>query len=269
MRTHELIELAALDALGLLDETESGAFEQAFRASSPAVRRQVRAEQQRAAEFEAALLPFVTPDDDLKAKVLARLAKEKAIEAASGTRSMVHRPGRVVPKVRTSRRVTPLWRAASIGLSIAVVVFGVFAIWVQDNNTKLMDAFVVNDFSDTIGTRQLHDTLFDANTKRVIFAIADSAPGLFEANAVLLMNPDWGQNARFFCSGLSDQQSKGKFALCVVDENDQVIETLEQFESNGRLVSFDVDAKSLNRGRLALFVRSIDGLGAMLMVSKT
>ncbi len=267
MRTNDLIELAALDALGLLDETESAAYERAFQAASPMVRRQVRAEQERAAEFEAALLPYVTPDEDLKAKVLARLAEEKALELASGTRALVHRPGRVVPKVRASRRVTPLWRAASIGLSVAVVVLGVMAIYLQDSNSKLVDAFVVNDFYDKVGTRQLHDTLFDETTERQILQVAADAPASFSADAVLLVNPDWGDTARFFCTGLFERDTPNNYALCVVDENQEVVATIEQFKSDGKLVSFDISTASLSQGRLALFTRTADGLGKLLMIA--
>jgi anti-sigma-K factor RskA len=268
MRTNDLIEMAALDALGLLDESEQAEYEQAFQAASPALRRQIRAEQQRAAEFEASLLPIVEPTESLKSRVLAKFVETKALEEASGTRAVIHRPGRVVPKVRPSRRVSPLWRAASIGLSIAVVVLGVFSLNLQEHNSRLGDAIVVNEFFDKVGTRHLQDTLFDPNTERVILAATDNAPPSFAAEAVLLRNPDW-KNARFFCSNLiGSKGDKSTFALVVIDENDQVIETLEQFESDSRWVSFDVKTQSLGQGRLALFASTKDGLGQMLMVTR-
>ena len=48
MTTHELLELASLDALGLLDADERESFERAFRAAAPAVQAQIRREQLRA-----------------------------------------------------------------------------------------------------------------------------------------------------------------------------------------------------------------------------
>jgi len=268
MRTNDLIEMAALDALGLLDEHEHAEYEQAFQAASPALRRQIRAEQQRAAEFEASLLPIVEPLESLKGRVLARLAEAKALEEASGTRAVVHRPGRVMPKVRPSRRVSPLWRAASIGLSIAVVVLGVFALNLQEYNSELGDAIVVNEFFDKVGTRHLQDTLFDQNIDRMILTATNDAPSSFTAHAVLLMNPDWNK-ARFFCSDLiGDTGDTGTFALVVIDDNNEVIETIETFESDSRLVSFDVNADALSKGRLALFSSTGDGLGKMLMVAR-
>ncbi len=260
--------MAALDALGLLDEREHAEYERAFKAASPALRRQIRAEQQRAAEFEASLLPIVEPTESLKARVLARFAEEKALEEASGTRAVVHRPGRVVPKVRPSRRVSPLWRAASIGLSIAVVVLGVFSLQLQEHNSRLGDAIVVNEFFDKVGTRHLQDTLFDINTERLILTATDDAPSSFAAEAVLLINPDW-KNPRFFCSNLLGAKGeKGTFALVVIDENDHVVETIQRFESDSRWVSFDVNTDALGQGRLALFTSTPDGLGTMLMVTR-
>ncbi len=268
MRTNDLIEMAALDALGLLDESEHAEYEKAFQAATPALRRQIRAEQQRAAEFEASLLPIVEPTESLKNRVLAKIAETKALEEASGTRAVIHRPGRVVPKVRPSRRVSPLWRAASIGLSIAVVVFGVFSLQLLEHNSKLGDAIVVNEFSDKLGTRHLKDTLFDINTKRMILTATDDAPSSFEAEAVLLINPDW-EDARFFCSNLLGAKGeKGTFALVVIDENDHVVETIQLFESDSRWVSFDVDTEALSKGRLALFSSTPDGLETMLMVAR-
>jgi len=47
MTLQEMIELAILDAMGLLDEEERLAFELAFRAAAPPVQAQVRREQTR------------------------------------------------------------------------------------------------------------------------------------------------------------------------------------------------------------------------------
>lgn len=267
MRTNELIEMASLDALGLLSEAEQAEYEQAFRAASPALRRQIRAEQQRSAEFEASMLPRVEPVGELKARVLAAVAEAGAVEASSGARAVIHRPGRVVPKVRPSRRVSPLWRAASIGLAIAVTVLGVLSIQLQEHNAKLGEAIVVNEFFDKIGPRQVDDTLFAAHTKRVILTAVPEAGAAFAGRAVLLTNPDWKQ-ARFVCSDLAGPRGgKATFELCLVDEANQVIQTLERFESEGRWDSFDIPTANLSKGRLALRSAGADGLSKILMIA--
>jgi len=267
MRTNELIEMATLEALGLLSETEQLEYEAAFRAASPALRRQIRAAQQRSAEFEASLLPRVEPADNLRTRVLAAVAEASALETSSG-RAVVHRPGRVVPKVRASRRVSPLWRAASIGLAIAVTVLGVWTVQLQEHNARLGEAIVVNEFFDKIGPRQVDDTLFDGNTGRVILAAAADAPSSFAARAVLLVNPDWKQ-ARFVCSDLPvPKGGKATFELCLLDESDQVVQALKRFESEGRWESFDVPTADLAKGRLALLSAGADGLTKVIMIAK-
>jgi hypothetical protein len=47
MTAYELIEMAVLDALGILDEEERASFERAFAAAAPGLQAQVRAEQAR------------------------------------------------------------------------------------------------------------------------------------------------------------------------------------------------------------------------------
>ena len=69
MSIQQLIELAILDAMALLDHEEQDQFDAAFRASSPAVQSQVRREQTRLAVIET-LLPDVTPPAGLRAAPL-------------------------------------------------------------------------------------------------------------------------------------------------------------------------------------------------------
>ena len=120
MKTQELLELAALDALGLLDEAERDAFDVAFRAAPPALQAQIRREQTRIAGDDS-LLPKVEPPLGLKARVVA--AWREAVDAVS------HRsPGRRFVGALTvmpSRGVSPLWRAGAIGCAAASVVLAV------------------------------------------------------------------------------------------------------------------------------------------------
>ena len=119
MTTRELLELASLDAMGLLDDKEHEAFESAFRAAAPAVRRQVRREQERLTG-DTSTLPDVEPPADLRDRVMGRVR-----EAMVSARSDV--VGRIVPEEFSIRaNVSPLWRAACIGFATAtLVLFGV------------------------------------------------------------------------------------------------------------------------------------------------
>ncbi len=267
MNTRDLLELAALDALDLLDPGEKEEYERAFASASAAIRREVRAAQARVVDLES-ILPDVTPELDLRARVINAVAVARQTEQASPSRAVVHRPGRVEPRVAKSRRVSPLWRAASIGLSVAVMVLGVVAVQIQEHNNRLGEAVVVSEYFQRIGTRHLRDTLFDANTKRAIFTKADNSTLARDATAVVLSNPDW-KSSRFFCNGLSGEGGKpGSFQLCVIDANNNVIQQVTKFKSEGRWESFDVSVALSANTRLAIFIdRGVEGLGAMVLIS--
>ncbi|XOV76882.1 MAG: hypothetical protein ACFHWZ_08725 [Phycisphaerales bacterium] len=72
MTTQEMIEMASLDALGMLDADERAEFEAAFRAASPSVQAQVRREQKRFADAEH-LLPEVDPPAGMKFRVMSAI----------------------------------------------------------------------------------------------------------------------------------------------------------------------------------------------------
>ena len=83
MKTQELIELAVLDAMGLLDEAEREAFEAGFSSASPAVQAQVRREQTRLCLSEA-LLPDEEPPAGLRALVVEAVRKAMASVGGAG-----------------------------------------------------------------------------------------------------------------------------------------------------------------------------------------
>src|SRR5262245_51548696 len=120
MKTQELLELAALDALGLLDEAERDAFDRAFRAAPPALQAQIRREQTRIAGDDS-LLPKIEPPMGLKARVLA--AWREAVEAVSNRSPARRLVGALT--LMPSRGVSPLWRAGAIGCAAASIVLGV------------------------------------------------------------------------------------------------------------------------------------------------
>lgn len=159
MKTHELLELAALDALGLLDEVERDAFDAAFRAAPPALQAQIRREQTRIAGDDT-LLPRVEAPIGLKARVMA--AWRDAVEAMS-SRS---RAKRLVASLTLmpSRGVSPLWRAGAIGCAAASVVLAVamFTIRGQFNEVKAA--------ANSINAAEVWRKEFGATFERAFFA---------------------------------------------------------------------------------------------------
>lgn len=269
MSTRDLIELAALDALGMLEPDDQAAFERAFLDAPASVRSQVRAEQARIADLYQNL-PGQEPSPDLRDRVIAAVRGAVEVEAAGGPRAVVHRPGRFVPKVVQTRRVSPLWRAAAIGLSVAVVVLGVISNQLQQKNQQLGDQVFISDSFNSVGTRHLRDTLFNSRTERVIFEVSEAAAAQnLRAEAVVLSNPDW-KTSRFICQGLTaNNGQRGRFILAVVDEANQVLESLKNFDAEGRWVSFDVAVPAQQNVRLAVFIDDGTGqVGQPLMVAQ-
>src|SRR5258708_2509980 len=130
MNLQQLIELAVLDAMGLLDETEQGQFESGFAGASPQVQAQVRREQTRLSVMDA-LLPDVSPPAGLRAAVLE--AVRRHILAAESGPALEH------PSMLRSRNVSRFWRTASLGLAAACVVMGyaTFELYQRSNELQV------------------------------------------------------------------------------------------------------------------------------------
>jgi hypothetical protein len=246
MTLQELIELAILDAMGLLDTDEREMYEAAFRGASPAVQAQVRREQTRLSQIEM-LLPDVTPPAGLRALVLEAVRSEMARASTAPL---------VVPTIVKSGRVSPLWRAGSLGLAAAVLILTVTLFLFQSQHQRAMDQLR----TDTLVERMVHelggtfvrDVLFNRDTQRAVFVSDDSG---FRGEASVFVNPEWG--AKFFCNAIETPGGR-TFRLAVIDENDKVVEVLTTFSSDGGLLSRDVAVRAGMQGTLAIIGSSDD-----------
>jgi anti-sigma-K factor RskA len=259
MNLQQLIELAILDAMGLLDDDEQRSFESGFRAASPPVQSQVRREQTRLSRIES-LLPDVTPPAGLRAAVVEAVRREMIATEA----------GRVVadtltPPMIKSTTVSPFWRLASVAMAAAVIVLGVALVQqfiAFDEVTKTIQ----NDkFAEAI-TKQFQgrvaDMLFNPDTQRVV--IRPTAQE-FKGEASIFVNPEW-DSARLFFRGVKTTDGR-PLRLAIVDENGKVVEELAKIYSDGELsqkpvvlkpkanvhlaiMTIDDDARILGRGEL-------------------
>lgn len=263
MTTQELIELSLLDAYGLLDETERAAFDAAFVASPPAVQAQVRREQTRLAKMDS-LLPEAAPPAGLRAAVIEAVRRAMA-EVGITERATAHGAGRVPPML-PNRRVSPLWRAAALGLSTAVVVLGVTVAYVQASFDELTRQIhtdtLLAQMQVKFGSPIVRDMLFDGDTSRVVFTAADAE---FKGEASLFINPEWDK-ARLFCNALPASGGRA-YKLAILDENDRVVEVLSTFESQGGLEHKQITLDPRSTARLAI-VTSAEGSGELSIVSR-
>ncbi len=123
MTTHELIEYAALDALGLLEPHERDAFEAAFAKAPPHVQAHVRREQKRFAVSSEAMLPDVDAPAGLRFKVLA--AVRDAMKKASPLHVNRERQRQGQPLLLQFWSSAAMWRVAAVALATASVTLGV------------------------------------------------------------------------------------------------------------------------------------------------
>ena len=148
-RAEDLRSLAALDAMGMLDEVDASAFDRAFRDATPSVQAELRDLQASIAVDPAFLAASEEPAPDLKARTLARVMTE--VERDESTLAPIAhigrtaaRPGRAAGQeafiaqaielatvrqdLRRFTRSSYYWRAATIALTAALTVAFVFQV---------------------------------------------------------------------------------------------------------------------------------------------
>lgn len=246
MNLQEMIELAILDAMGLLDEDERESFEASFRAATPSVQAQVRREQTRLSQIEG-LLPDVSPPAGLRAVVLQVVRDEMARLKSPAAAAELVMPG-IVP----SRGVSPLWRAASLGLLAAVLVLGLTMFIFQTQQTRLLDQIKGDAINQALieefGTPFVMDVLFKPDTRQ-IHLLADD-PSAFRGLATVIINPEWNE-ALFFCKDIITPAGRS-YRLALIDEDGKVVEELADFTSSGGLKNQTVKLRYGFEGTLAI-----------------
>lgn len=233
--THELLEMASLDVLGLLDADEREAFERAFRAAPPEVQSQIRREQLRAAGFDA-VLPVVDPPLGLRARVLAALRDAMAGSGRAAARADV--AGQIVPDVARAYNVNRWWRTAAIGAMAAALVFGFSTLQLKSDNELLVDGTKGNLMSDVFrqdfGPR-FEQAFFNPNSQFVQFAPAamPAADVDTTTKAMLVIDPET-KKGQLFLKNLSS--IRGEYSLVIVDEQGQVARAVLDFRGTGATI---------------------------------
>lgn len=183
MKTKELIELAQLHALGLLDEADATDFEAALSAASPGVVAQIRREQARLSQLET-VLPDVQPRPELRGLVVDAVARAMVPKPAA----LQHEAGRI-PAIIPGRRVSRVWRTAAVSSAVIALVLSFFTFHVKSIQSalqqKIEDDAITASIAKEIGPQHANDLLFGDNVRRV-FEGKDPA---FHRRAALVMTP--------------------------------------------------------------------------------
>lgn len=241
MNTKDLLELASLDAFGLLDEAERRAFEDGFARAHPAVRSQVRAAQRRMADLDA-LLPDVTPPASLRQRVLDAVAREVEIANTPGI------AGHIGPDLIPSRGVSRIWRAAAIGCAAAAVVFGFTTLQMQSRYAELDGAIRANAvtelFAREFGPR-FERALMAPRTQFIQFAADSNAPA-GSAAAILVLDTE-AKTGQLFCRDLPD--ANGTYHLTITDARGNKNQVALVFKASGsRAMETDIRGLELKAG---------------------
>lgn len=263
MTTRDLFELASLDTLGLLDEDERREFERAFRDAPPAVQAQIRREQLRTTDIES-WLPQVAPPPGLKSSVMN--AVQEAVVAVRQGRARDHVRHKVGPlAMALQRNVSPLWRAASIGLIGGVVSLSYVLYKVNDQYRASAIAQRSDqsmDEAQRLGKTQFLETL---DSPRSMVAFRDGeAKGPRRVSATLYV----GSNDRAFLQVNNLPIIAGGYRLVAVGD-DGAMKALKTFDVPGGRQVIELAATLIPMGaRLAILPASApDSLSAAILVS--
>lgn len=235
MTREELLEYAALDAFGLLDEYEASLYTRSFHNAPAAVQDQILLLQAQLVSDDS-LLPSVHPDPTLRSRVLQAVAV--AIEQETAQLEPLATIGRsrvnsdVIAKIESSA-ASHYWRAAAFALCAGLLVVSYFLIQLSAQQSRIAELALsqntevrLSELEKLIGPTFM-DHLFDVNSKPVHFP-STAADG---PHAVLYMI-EGGENAFLVLKNLAPTTQP--YRLSVKDANGQV-EDVKWFESSGKL----------------------------------
>ncbi|HRP63877.1 MAG TPA: hypothetical protein PK400_11325 [Phycisphaerales bacterium] len=240
MTRKEMLELAALDVLGLLDEYEAALYTRSFHQAPASVQDEIVQLQAEIAE-DPALLSDENPDATLRDRVLDYVSRAMEQELAP-IATIGHRRQEPVEQRDVIARIGFAgsglgWRVATFALCGVVLVFIYFlsvSIQQQHELTKLaLDNNTSTQIEQILG-RTFKDYFFDDTTHR--FNLKPSASS-DSARAVLLVAEDFGR-AMLITEELPE--GTGPMELTVRDANGTV-HVVARFEGRRRLASIEVN----------------------------
>jgi anti-sigma-K factor RskA len=227
MTTRELLEMATLDALGLLEPSERDSFERAFKSAPVSVRRQVVREQRRLAADES-LLPAVEIPAGLRERVLAAVREAMSTMRVDSPSDVL---ARILPNpVSMRRNVTPLWRAACIAFASATIMLLLAGFSLQQEIQRAVsasrDANLVSIISQEMGP-EFAQALLSPQAQRVTF---NKVPGTTTGSAAVLFDPE-SDLAFLMVNELKIYE--GQYSLAIVDDQGRIKEKIATFAYTG------------------------------------
>ncbi|MBL8964293.1 MAG: hypothetical protein KF787_00250 [Phycisphaeraceae bacterium] len=273
MNTRELLELAQLDAMGLLDEQDAREFEVAFAAAGPEIQEQIRKEQSRLCVIEP-VLPDVRPPEHLRGKVLAavhgaivesitapapagtgattavaaRFEEHAQEEPATSVAAAVrHSAGRdlAMPGDPGRRRTARLWRISTFAFAAASVVLGITTISLQSEYERVINQKVTSESLERVTAlfgMNTHDFFFADQTQRtVLHPVGESAsdPRWMNVRAAVWHSADWS-SVKLLCENLPSANGE-RYQLVAISEEGETRVIGDSLEpTQGGLMAFSI-----------------------------
>ncbi len=243
MSREELLDLAALDAFGLLDEYDAALYTRSFHHAPATVQDEIRRVQAELAIDPSLLSASDEPPAELRARVLAAVAAAREREEAQlAPLATIGRPRAgesEYPAQRVRFAASGLfWRAATFVLASAVIAMAYSWYTAVQTNVRLAEIALSKGVEDQL--RELMGEDFTAfiktgNSNKTIHAIP--LRGSEAAHATLYVNESDGV-AFLLATGLPPSGPNQHYTLIVEGRE------VKQFASNGLVAGVRVDGLS-------------------------
>ncbi|MEL6498736.1 MAG: hypothetical protein AAF937_08135 [Planctomycetota bacterium] len=242
MSPQKLLELALLDASGVLDADETAEFERCFYAADDDLKAQVRREQARFADVSE-ILPDVTPRPELRSLVIdsVRSASGRHRDAV-GSAILAHAATERSERSTRQRRSVIGWRVATFAFATAFAAVGTMAFQLNQQFKQV---------TTSIQTNARIDTLLDLGQQPdFLSALLDES---FERTP-LKMGDAAGQASIFFSDdeaigylalrGLQPTTPGDRYVLVAVGDDEEVLSELAEFTTAGEttIIEFAYDS---------------------------
>ena len=257
MSPQKLLELALLDASGVLDQDESAEFERCFLAADDDLKAQVRREQARFADVSE-ILPDVTPRPELRSMVIGSVREAWGQERdAAGDLILTHAAQERSAATRRRRSGAMVWRVSTFAFAAAFAAMGLMTFQLNQEFTEVSKSIARNGHVDTLLDLGQHpdflSALLDESYERSPL-LTDSA----DAQVSVFTNADEGHGYLAF-RRLAPIDPGSRYVLVALGDNDEERTELADFSSGGEtnIIEFEYDA-SLG-GSFALGVKDARG----------
>ncbi len=239
--THdELLELAALDALAMLDEYETALFNRSFHLATPAVQDEIKDLQAVVASNPPGVADVSAPSS-LRQRVLDAVAR--TADAESQDLAPLAAIGRGSARPNHENRARPrniaapvqAWRAAAFLLAATLLVGMYFGLELINSNNQMVKAITKQtdeyQLNELVGSPDIRSFINDPTARQIVMQpVTNDAGETIPVVGYLIINEGESRDACLIVVGLDDQ---GEFRLVARAEDGSIAHELVFSSSDG------------------------------------